>query len=263
MCISLGRHRATENHPVKWCLENYPQKKSHISKILARINTTISVKKNSKILELGCAQGLFIFALRELGYKCSFGVEPSKIALRNMELIEKIKHEKLNIKHGYAEKIPFEDETFDLVIAESVLEHVLEEVKVFQEVYRVLKKNGVFYFSTTSILCPYQGEIRFFPFFSWYPDKLKKKIMNWSSLHHPDLIGNTQTPAINWYSFKKVKKLAKTYGFRIVKSRWDMVGESTSPKSVKVFVKNFLSLNSIFRFIGDILTPGSTYLLIK
>lgn len=44
--------------------------------------------------------------------------------------------------------IPFEDETFDLVIANSMLYHVKDIDRALSEVRRVLKKDGLFYCST-------------------------------------------------------------------------------------------------------------------
>jgi SAM-dependent methyltransferase len=41
--------------------------------------------------------------------------------------------------------IPFEDETFDGVIAQAVLEHVIDPYRCTEEIHRVLKKDGLIY----------------------------------------------------------------------------------------------------------------------
>ena len=46
---------------------------------------------------------------------------------------------------GDAHTIPFLDESFDFVICQAVLEHVLFPNKVVGEIYRVLKQGGIFY----------------------------------------------------------------------------------------------------------------------
>lgn len=47
--------------------------------------------------------------------------------------------------------IPFENETFDLIIANSMLYHVKEIELALSEVRRVLKKQGLFYCSTLGL----------------------------------------------------------------------------------------------------------------
>ena len=47
-----------------------------------------------------------------------------------------------------AHDIPFEDEVFDCVIIQAVLEHVLEPQRCVDEVYRVLKYSGLVYAET-------------------------------------------------------------------------------------------------------------------
>ena len=44
-----------------------------------------------------------------------------------------------------AHSLPFKEESFDCVIIQAVLEHVLNPFKVSSEIKRVLKKNGIFY----------------------------------------------------------------------------------------------------------------------
>ncbi|MGB9680637.1 MAG: class I SAM-dependent methyltransferase, partial [Minisyncoccia bacterium] len=43
---------------------------------------------------------------------------------------------------GYAENIPYQDNSFDIILMEDVLEHVHDPKKVIQECYRVLKLGG-------------------------------------------------------------------------------------------------------------------------
>jgi SAM-dependent methyltransferase len=45
-----------------------------------------------------------------------------------------------------AHDIPYKDETFDCVIAQAVLEHVVDPYRCVEEIFRVLKSDGVIYF---------------------------------------------------------------------------------------------------------------------
>lgn len=59
---------------------------------------------------------------------------------------------------GSVLNIPCEDEKFDLVIAQEVLEHVNDPFKAIEEISRVLKKDGYFYLQLPFIIgyhpCP-------------------------------------------------------------------------------------------------------------
>ena len=47
-----------------------------------------------------------------------------------------------------AQQIPFEDETFDAVVAQAVLEHVSDPIRAVEEIWRVLKPGGLIYAET-------------------------------------------------------------------------------------------------------------------
>ena len=56
-----------------------------------------------------------------------------------------------------AHSIPLKDESFDLIIIQAVLEHVLSPIKVVKECYRVLKKGGYIYAETPFLQAVHEG----------------------------------------------------------------------------------------------------------
>ncbi|WP_154698283.1 class I SAM-dependent methyltransferase, partial [Clostridium botulinum] len=69
-----------------------------------------------------------------------------KCAKNNLENLDcKFKYKKIN-----AEDIPYDDESFDVVIAEHMLYFVTDIEKALSEIKRVLKPNGIFYVTTNS-----------------------------------------------------------------------------------------------------------------
>lgn len=93
--------------------------------------------KQNQILEIGCGTG---GNLKILGYwGKTLGLDNSEKAL------DFCKKKGLdNVFLGNAEQMDFSNESFDLVVALDVLEHIKEDKKVVKEAWRVLKQNGYF-----------------------------------------------------------------------------------------------------------------------
>lgn len=263
--VSLRKHYASEKQSLEYCLKTYSIHEQKAQECIARFNKFSRVGQDSKILEIGAAQGSLLIALKRLGYDCE-GIEPSEDALK---VAQKMKAEfdiDIKLSKGFAEHLPFDDQQFDFVIAISVLEHVLDPQSVMKEVFRILKPGGTFYFSTTSCLCPWQGEIRYLPFFSWYPNSLKRKIMKYAQVHLPSLIGYTDTPAVNWFTPFSIKKMLKKAAFSKIYDTWDVVLAPTSPYLKKGWVRftlRVIRLNEFTRRMADIVSPAGVQAIAK
>lgn len=74
------------------------------------------------------------------------------------------------------EKIPFQDESFDVVISNHVVEHVTDAKYHLSEIYRVLKKWGILYFATPNrnfFIEPHYN----IPFIHYFWDTIFHKIL--------------------------------------------------------------------------------------
>lgn len=82
------------------------------------------------------------------GFMSSFFAEKCR-SLSSVDVVDE-RQEKSGYDFRLVENImiPFENETFDFVISNQVIEHVAEQREHVEEVFRVLKKGGVAYFST-------------------------------------------------------------------------------------------------------------------
>jgi SAM-dependent methyltransferase len=90
--------------------------------------------ENPRILDVGCGTGGNLEMLEKFG--AAEGVDVSDDAL------EFCKSKGLNVHKGLAEKLPFADESFDIVTALDVVEHLDDDIVGLKEMQRVLKKNG-------------------------------------------------------------------------------------------------------------------------
>ena len=107
------------------------------------------IREGMKVLELGCGTGRLWLEHDDIISRCE------KILLTDLSegMLETAKNnlgEKENLEYQIADiqNLPFEDNSFDVIIANAMLYHIPDLNKGLQEVKRVLKDEGTFYCST-------------------------------------------------------------------------------------------------------------------
>src|SRR5665213_487590 len=100
----------------------------------------------SKVLDVGCTGFRVLHTARALGMTDMrhFGVDYS-IAEEEIPNGVEFRHCDLN-----KERIPFEDDMFDLVVASHVIEHVSNPIEFFGELVRVTRPGGKIYIEAPS-----------------------------------------------------------------------------------------------------------------
>lgn len=110
------------------------------SEVVQDIIKFYNLTPESKVLDVGCGKGFLVYDLTvALSSEHIFGVDISNYAINNCKTeVSK------NLKIGNATKLPFETDTFDLVISINTLHNLAgEDIKqAFYEVSRVTKKHA-------------------------------------------------------------------------------------------------------------------------
>ncbi len=102
-----------------------------------------------KILELGCGNGImWDEKYKELPQNVELVISDFSEGMCNIVKQKHLEHNNVQVEQIDIQKIPYKDETFDIVIANHMLYHVSDVDKAIEEVHRVLKNNGIFYAST-------------------------------------------------------------------------------------------------------------------
>ena len=104
------------------------------------------------LLDLGCSDGRFAkLYFKILGMTTRSGLS---VGLDNFKpILEKAKMDARygNLLAGEAETLPFRDQTFATVIANSFMTHIQHLENVLREIARVLQSQGVFIFTVPSV----------------------------------------------------------------------------------------------------------------
>lgn len=95
-----------------------------------------NVPKGERLLELGSASGGQWHILADWADKLT-GIDLYEPHVKNSEALG------LDIHLGYVEKMPFEDDLFDIVCSRHVLEHLGDIDQGMEEIKRVLKPGGI------------------------------------------------------------------------------------------------------------------------
>lgn len=100
------------------------------------------IKKNHFVLDVGCGNG----ALKKLlPYNRLVGVDVLKDSINLVLKAGYIQAKQVDLNH---EKLPFKNNSFDVIICSHILEHLLFPIKATQEMRRVLKSNGFLFISS-------------------------------------------------------------------------------------------------------------------
>ena len=135
---TLPQEMMQHTYPILYKVEEshwwYIGRRRIIASFVERICREIK-DRTPRILDVGCGTGANLMMLSEFGD--AEGVDISEDALSFC-------HERglKNVRHGAAEKLPYDDETFDLVTALDVVEHLDDDVAGLSEMRRVLRPGG-------------------------------------------------------------------------------------------------------------------------
>lgn len=148
-----------------------------------------------KVLDVGCGTGKLVKFLNDNEFQ-AFGCDTSEIAIKAAQRNNK----KNTILKASATKLPFKNNSFDLIASISTIEHLTQrEVILFlRQAYRVLKPNGLLFIITPN----YASPMRFILGKKWfgYLDPTHTTFFTPSSL----------SKALEQTGFKNVKLKLKT-----------------------------------------------------
>jgi len=106
-------------------------------RLFAREINKTGLPRTSRVLDVGTSTGANLRLLRDLGFQAADGLDFSQEAIRYC------REKGLGVvRQGDACDMPFADESFNLVLATDIIEHVDDDMKALREIGRVLGPGG-------------------------------------------------------------------------------------------------------------------------
>ncbi|BBM70634.1 class I SAM-dependent methyltransferase [Rhodothermus marinus] len=117
--------------------------RTYAEDLIRRIAPFFTIQQDTRILEVGSGAAGIVTHLPS-GYR--HAIDPLEDFFRSVEKFRKYRDPQVVYHRGMGEALPFESESFDLVIMDNVLDHCQDPVQVIAEIHRVLVPGGCFYF---------------------------------------------------------------------------------------------------------------------
>jgi len=151
---------------------------------------SIKDKKNCTVLDIGCQTGYVCQRLYELGHD-AYGIE----VLEKSIATAKKKYPQIHFKVANCqEKIPFDNNFFDIVWAGDVIEHIAFTDVFVNEINKVLKNGGLFILTT-----PMHNMLK----------NIIISLFNFEKHFDPEF------PHLRFYTIKSLESVLKKRGFDI------------------------------------------------
>jgi SAM-dependent methyltransferase len=114
--------------------------------------------RDAKVLDIGCSGGLLMKELSDLGFRDVHGVDLSRTGVAMAR-----KRGQRNARVADGTKMPYRPNSFDVLIASDILEHIPDEGRALREWARVLKPGGKAYLFVPAFMSLWsaQDEVNF------------------------------------------------------------------------------------------------------
>jgi ubiquinone/menaquinone biosynthesis C-methylase UbiE len=148
-----------------------------------------------RILDVGCGLGMYVSQFRQFSDDVyGVDIDPDKIG-RASEWLP-------NLKISPAEQLPFEDNSFDIILLNEVIEHVDDDRQTIREAYRVLAPGGHIVVYAPNRLYPFETHGFFFGGKYYGPCNLPV-LANWV----PNFVRSYFAPHVRIYTQGEIRSL--------------------------------------------------------
>src|ERR1043166_8379109 len=138
VAANLLKELQAHHYPILYQVEDshwwYVGRRRIIRSLVEKIRATLD-NQNPRILDVGCGTGANLKMLADYGRAEGVDISPQAIEFCRERGLD-------SVKLGAAEQLPYENDSFELVTALDVIEHLDDDIAGLREMRRVLRRDG-------------------------------------------------------------------------------------------------------------------------
>lgn len=169
---SLANASYSIAHPIMYNVESRKRVAVQAYKVLAHFLRSDDLS-NLSCLDIGCSTGIITSYLSPY-FKKTVGVDVDKDAISFAQ--KTYQNGNLTFKVEDGGNLTFPANSFDIVICQEIYENADKPEKLLSQIYRVLKPQGICYFTGDNLLFPIESQYDI-PFLLYLPDSIAKIIL--------------------------------------------------------------------------------------
>lgn len=171
--------------------------------------------KSEKILDIGSGMGGFLVAMKLKGYDIS-GIEPNSDYVEIAKLRAARYGISADIYGNSGEKMPFPNDSIDLIHCNDVLEHCENPRRLLEESFRILKKGGRMHITAINRF-GFNDVHYHLKFINWMPRLFGEIIIKLRGIEKENSkAGMQKLSSMHYFTVWQFKKLAEEIGFDIL-----------------------------------------------
>ncbi len=197
----------------KWNIDEVRPILQREKKAIKIINKFTKKFTNKTILDIGCGDGQFLEELHKSRKEANLiGLDYSKYKLKKAKLRLPFEFNQCNLEDG----IPLQESSISVAYSGEVIEHIYNPDLMLDEIYRVLKKNGLLVISTPNLQAWYNRILFLFGIQPLFYETSTKSSLIGSGLLKRIKKGNIPVGHLRVFNVTALKDIVQSSGFEVI-----------------------------------------------